>query len=126
MNNIGVRKCNMSEMKVCYYNFSCNTGHRAHWTSPAHPCFTSTRSTLDSGFMKTILNLQCWLICESLSVSAAYTVPKCLQRKIIWHGCDHKPQTSGVIPGTHFSNFQRLISQDDIYIDVLMSILSNF
>ena len=54
------------------------------------------------------------------------TGPKCLRRKITWHGCDHRPQTSNVIPGTNFSNFQRLISQDGIYIDVLMGILSNF
>ena len=112
----------MSEMKVCYCsNYSCNTGRRAHWTSPAHPCFSSTRSTLGSRFLK-ILHLHCQLICESLSVSAAYTGPKCLRRKIIWHGCDHKPQTF-LEPIQIFSG---CFSQDDIYIEVLMGILSNF
>ena len=96
----------MSEMKVCYYNYSCNTGRRAHWTSPAHPCSSSTRSTLESRFMKRDQNVY-----EGKSSGMVVIIN--LRRQVLFL----EPI---------FQIFSGCFSQDDIYIDVLMGILSNF
>ena len=76
--------------------------------------------------MKTILNLQCWLICESLSVSAAYTGQNVYEGKSLGMVVIINLRHQVLFLEPIFQIFSVFFSQDDIYIDVLMGILSNF